>query len=267
MVAMLSRTLLHTLSIVSGMYLNVAEVFFLAENKGSASKADYRIKFKLDGASHESALRLIDSYPKGHVHDALPFKVTATGSHDGSGYLQSAVFHSCTAATGCDGVCTVASGTCDTPELGFELPLDGLLVAHVVCMLLSWGFLLPFGVLWARHMRTSSKKLGSVPVWFAGHRLIQSCGWLLQLMGFAFILAFKKASHFRLTHEVIGLAVVIIGTLQPLNAQFRHLPFIGHPQADGTRTPARKAWEFLHKGMGYMAVMLGVVNVILGLFW
>lgn len=238
--------------------------YFLAENRGTGAIGDYHIKFKLDDASTRRALQLIDSYPVGHMQDGRHFQVTAVGMHDGDGCLQNAAFKVCNGDS-CDGVCQVASGTCDSPPgLEFVLPVDSLLVAHVVCMLLSWGCLLPLGVLWARNLRESSRKVGGTPVWFAGHRLIQSIGWLLQLMGFVFILAFKKGSHFKLTHEILGLVVVVIGSLQPLNAQLRHFSCVGHPVAGGTRSAGRKAWEIVHKGLGYSAVAMGMANIILG---
>lgn len=74
----------------------------------------------------------------------------------------------------------------------------------------------------------------------------------------------KGGNHFRVTHEIVGLIVVIIGTLQPFNALLRNLPFVGHPKPDGTRTLARLLWEVLHKGCGYIAVLLGMINVVLG---
>merc|ERR1711862_539277 len=103
-----------------------------------------------------------------------------------------------------------------------------------------------------------TQKLGGVPIWFAGHRILQSVGVVLQLMGFFFALLWKKAAHFKLPHEILGLVMVILGTLQPVNAQLRNLSFVGHPHPDGTRSPLRKAWEVLHKGSGYIAVVMKV---------
>jgi hypothetical protein len=245
--------------------------YFLAVNRGNGVHHDYHIKFKLDEASNQQVLALVDSFPKGHNRDNMRggFRVTATGIHLGDGILRDASFQECQAADLCDGICNVTnqnltSGTCNTPELQPTPPLGFLLVAHIVCMFLSWGLLLPLGVLWAHNMRKSDKKLCSSPIWFQGHRIIQSVGVVLQLCGFLCILLWKKSSHFRLGHEIIGATVVILGTLQPLNAQLRHLPCIGHPQPDGARTLFRQLWELLHKGSGYVAVLLGLANVLYG---
>merc|ERR1711862_299411 len=61
------------------------------------------------------------------------------------------------------------------------------------------------------------------------------------------------------------MGVVIIGTLQPLNSQLRRLPGVGLKGDDGTPGHLRCAWEVLHKGLGYIAVLLGIVNVIIGI--
>eukprot|EP00416_Gambierdiscus_australes_P035926 CAMPEP_0171111160 /NCGR_PEP_ID=MMETSP0766_2-20121228/74084_1 /TAXON_ID=439317 /ORGANISM="Gambierdiscus australes, Strain CAWD 149" /LENGTH=380 /DNA_ID=CAMNT_0011573119 /DNA_START=149 /DNA_END=1291 /DNA_ORIENTATION=- len=238
--------------------------YFLAENRATGSSpADYHIKFKLDDASHERALKLVDSFPKGGATDDLPLRVIATGTHEGGdGYLRDAFFEVCSGDAGCDGAC---SGACDTPQdLDFTLRPGALLVLHVICMSLSWGCMLPLGVLWAHNLRKHHKKVKGAPLWFAGHRILQSTGVILQLLGFFFALLWKKAAHFKLPHEIIGLVVVVIGTCQPLNAFARNLSCIGHPHPDGTRSAARKAWEVLHKGLGYGAVLLGMINAVLG---
>jgi len=132
-------------------------------------------------------------------------------------------------------------------------------------MCLSWGCMLPFGVLCARHLRLSPYKPLGKPVWFQGHRLLQSIGLLLQLLGLVFIMVYKKASHFKLPHELVGIVVVLLGTLQPVNACFRNLACVGHPKPDGTKTVARQIWEYVHKGFGITAVLLGILNLIFGL--
>mmetsp|Transcript_39504 Transcript_39504/g.106001 ORF Transcript_39504/g.106001 Transcript_39504/m.106001 type:complete len:368 (-) Transcript_39504:371-1474(-) len=231
--------------------------YFLAE---LTAGGEYRIKFTLDEHSQEAALGFIDSFPKGSIQDHAPLTVTVQGYHSQEdGVLRGAVFTACSNITECDGYC---AGSCDTPaEQDFSLKPRLLLVGHVVCMCLSWGCLLPLGVIWAHYLRQNQWKPGGVPLWFQGHRWLMSVGVLLQLLGFVFIILWKKAAHFRLPHEIIGLVVVVLGCLQPLNAQMRHLKAVGHPDHPG---PWRRAWELWHKGSGYAAVALGLANVVLG---
>jgi len=232
---------------------------------GKGGDGKYMPKFAFDDASHNAALALMDSFPMGSSRDYKSFAVTAIGRHSGDGYLRGATFSTCFQSTGCDSVCRAGNATtCVTPEIKYTIPVGGLLIAHVVCMCLSWGCLLPLGVLWARNMRQSKWTPAGVPAWFAGHRMLQSAGVALQLLGFIFIFIHKKAGHFKLPHEVLGLSVVVLGLLQPLNAQLRHLKCIGHPLPDGTRTAARAAWELMHKACGWVCLAGGAANVVLG---
>ena len=56
------------------------------------------------------------------------------------------------------------------------------------------------------------------------------------------------------------MIVTTLATLQPLNAYFRpHGPKPGE-----VITSTRQNWQYLHKGSGYIAAILGFVNVIIG---
>jgi hypothetical protein len=148
---------------------------------------------------------------------------------------------------------------------GVATPVPGLVWAHALLMLLSWGALLPAGVVVARTQRDNPAKVQGAPLWFGLHRILQYTGWALQLAGFAIIVAQKGGSHFQssatvgVIHMFFGLVIVIVGTLQPLNAFFRPHP----TDAEGNKTANRKKWEMLHKGCGYFAVVGGPINCLL----
>jgi hypothetical protein len=92
------------------------------------------------------------------------------------------------------------------------------------------------------------------------HKRLQITGLLLATVGFALIaIAFNRAGKtpFALPHHQLGLAVMSLGWLQPLNAFCR-------PHVQATKTRARQLWEYLHKGSGYGATALGLVNVLGG---
>jgi len=245
--------------------------YYLAINQGTPGNADYQIKFRLDEAGNAAAISLLTAVEGTRPDKPGNFRVTAVGVHDGDGILREASIVECFGPS-CDGVC---DGSCMAPSQTIDLQLvpPPLLIMHVVCMILSWGFLLPLGVLWARNLRQVNIESGGHPIWFAGHRIFQCIGWLLQLIGFACILLHKQrgggmlAMHFTAPHEILGLVVVVLGSLQPINAQLRHLPCVGHPSEDGVRTASRIAWEWLHKGQGYIAVILGAINVIVGVIY
>jgi len=236
---------------------------------------DYDVKFLFGADASKAALALLDTL----TGDRSPgrFTVTAIGVTNGDGYLTDVKISEClpSGSAACDSMCTSNTssgclGILQQPDIVLSVP--PLLVLHVICMLVSWGCLLPLGVLWARNMRWSDKKVGSVPIWFQGHRTLQSVGWLFQLLGFIFIFfhkgGFNGKSHFKTRHEALGLIVVIIGTLQPFNALLRNLPCIGHPPKHGEpRTWGRLLWEIGHRGLGYGAVLLGALNIILGILY
>lgn len=235
----------------------------------------YDVKFKLDDEGNQAALALLDSYPFGHPRDNQPgkFTVTVVGMADSStGLLRNVTMTECfpSGSPQCDSVCRSTGSGCDSGNASFTLTAPALLWGHVVCMLLSWGCLLPLGILWARNLRLSRRMLGSTPMWFAGHRILQSVGWFFQLLGFVLVIILKGGSaglHFSSPHEILGLVVVVVGSLQPLNAQLRHLSCIGHPEEGSAKQSARLAWEFAHKGLGYGAVVCGAINVILGIVY
>jgi len=137
--------------------------------------------------------------------------------------------------------------------------LQAQTIAHGSLMMLGWGVLIPCGVIIAALMRQRD------PLWFKIHRIVQSVGLVVTLI--AFIIAVSVFNVFtagsqsaNLAHGCIGIVVMIIGVLQPLNALLRpHLP-----EAGEAKSTKRKVWEIYHKGGGYLAVLLAVINIILG---
>jgi len=254
----------HTLHCLRDPSVCYESGYMLSAFETVGGSKEYHAKFLLDDAGNDLALQLLRSFPKGHKRDHQGhFRVTAIGYHNGDGTLETISVDLCTdAVEDCDSIC---NGDCDTPKLTPKLTVGRFLLAHMLCMVLSWGFLLPLGVIWAHGARNYTRTCCGSPVWFQGHRIVQSLGWLLQLLGFICILIHKStggARHFSSGHEVVGLIVVILGTLQPLNAQLRHLPFVGHGEP---KTPYRRYWEWLHKGCGYSAVIGGFINILLGI--
>lgn len=132
-------------------------------------------------------------------------------------------------------------------------------LAHGSLMLISWGFVLPLGVIIAKFLRHRD------PLWFKLHRALQLSGLALALAGF--IIALSNFNVFEpsypaknLAHGTMGVIIMTIGLLQPINAFFRP-----HKDKNAVRqTGARRAWEMLHKGGGYLALMLTVPTLAIG---
>jgi hypothetical protein len=122
--------------------------------------------------------------------------------------------------------------------------------------------MLPLGALLAKTYKTSKKKVGDSPLWFGGHRLLQSLGVVFQIIGFVCIAFFKGNEQFvgpGQAHMWIGLVVVILGVLNPIVAVLRP-----HVHAGEEKTVNRKRWEILHKYViGWPAVCFGFINCII----
>jgi len=134
---------------------------------------------------------------------------------------------------------------------------EAVLYIHLVLMSVAWGALLPLGAIISNRFR------GQLPeTWIHWHRNLQMAGWALQLVGvvMAIIYVVQYSAPFSSSHTFIGLFVVIVGTFQPVNALLRpHKPEEGQ-----VKTQKRAAWELMHKGLGWLAVVLGMLNLLLG---
>jgi len=122
---------------------------------------------------------------------------------------------------------------------------------HGTLMTVAWGGLIPFGILAARYMDR-----GAGPLWIKIHKASQVSGLLIALGAWIIaIVDFDTAAGE--AHGIIGLIVMVLGLLQPMNAFVRPHPGYEHKW--------RKEWEMLHKFSGRGAVVLALVNCFLGL--
>ena len=141
---------------------------------------------------------------------------------------------------------------------------------HGSLMIVSWGWMLPSGVMVAR----LRDRLGGDDVWFKIHRILQLIGMLIALIGWIIALVnfnvFSSGSGKAYTHGVMGVMVMTMGLMQPLNAFLRPHPTTTAAAAAATTTTtatkslARVQWEIAHKGLGYIAILLAVATIILG---
>lgn len=132
------------------------------------------------------------------------------------------------------------------------------ILAHGACMLTAWALLLPLGVIIAHFLRRLA------PLWFKIHRALQITGLCIALVGF--LIAVSTFNVFQanypaanVAHGTFGLITMILGVSQPINAYFRPHKEKGHPV-----TKYRRRWEYLHKGSGYTAVVLGPITAAIG---
>ena len=158
---------------------------------------------------------------------------------------------------GCPGGADKLNLTLFTESGRFETPS----IAHGSLMIIGWGFLLPTGVASARLLKHRPNAL-----WFKIHRIMQIFGLVVAICGWAVALAefdvFVGPGTGSYNHGVLGMTVMILGLLQPLNALIRPHP----PEAGEKRPLKRLIWEIVHKSSGYIAVILAAVTICYGTF-
>eukprot|EP00397_Hematodinium_sp_SG-2012_P019943 GEMP01020522.1.p1 GENE.GEMP01020522.1~~GEMP01020522.1.p1 ORF type:complete len:631 (+),score=152.64 GEMP01020522.1:183-2075(+) len=125
-----------------------------------------------------------------------------------------------------------------------------LVLLHVTCMALAFLIFYPAGVIIAVY---SGPGFSKGPIYFKMHKALMLVATAIALVGFALIMIHTDIT-FSHAHGFLGSLVLFFCIAQPINAHFRVAK--GHPQ--------RRVWEYLHKGIGRIAVFGGLIVCILG---
>jgi len=97
------------------------------------------------------------------------------------------------------------------------------------------------------------------PWWFHIHRALALFAVLLSFIGFVIILTWVQDYHFRLAHSKLGLFMIIISFINPI------LGVLADVMVNPSREHTPVFPDLLHWIFGWSLVILGVVNVYLGL--
>eukprot|EP00966_Prymnesium_polylepis_P180418 4177955-Prymnesium_polylepis.2 len=161
---------------------------------------------------------------------------------------------------------TVVDGSIQLSESQALVPViptysvPSLLGLHAVLMMIAWLLLAPFGVVVARFGKPSGVAKGGgggVAPWFVYHRATQVAAAFLTVIGAALGIAETDTTfgdHLFSSHATLGIAVLALVLVQPLNAVMR-------PAKDAA---SHLAWSATHKLVGYSACVCALVNCILG---
>jgi len=146
---------------------------------------------------------------------------------------------------------------------------------HARCMVAGWAALLPVGVLLARFYKVTPQQDWPRALdnrfWWHGHRALQWAGVALVTLGLA--LAWRQgeaATGSARLHGWAGWAVSVAVWLQIAGSFWRGSK--GGPTAEQMRgdhydmTPWRLAFERMHKGLGWLALLASVAVITLGLW-
>ncbi|XP_057960775.1 cytochrome b561 and DOMON domain-containing protein At5g47530-like [Malania oleifera] len=123
---------------------------------------------------------------------------------------------------------------------------------HGVLNAVSWGILMPIGVLIARYL-----KVFADPAWFYLHAGCQTSAYIIGVAGFAtgLKLGSETPGVTYSSHRTIGIILFCLATLQVFALFLR--PNKYHK--------LRFYWNIYHHSVGYTVIILGIVNIFIGL--
>lgn len=149
---------------------------------------------------------------------------------------------------------------------------------HARLMVLAWAFLFPIGIITARFYKIMPgqdwPRVVDNLIWWRCHLVFQIGGGFVVLCALYFILTNPgRAFHFS-THILLGWTVVAFCLFQFVAGLLRGSKGgPTEPGADGSlhgdhydMTPRRLAFEYFHKSIGYLALLLSVVSIVTGLW-
>lgn len=136
--------------------------------------------------------------------------------------------------------------------------LDTNLIVHGTLMTLAWILFAFVGLFTARYMREvwEPKQLLGKKAWFTVHRTLMTTTVLLTVAGIVVIFVHVKGwSSNAGVHPYFGIVVLALALAQPIMAAFR--PHPGEPR--------RNIFNWAHRIVGTLALILGVVSIYFGL--
>lgn len=154
------------------------------------------------------------------------------------------------------------------------------IILHSIMMLLAWMLIMPLGVIIARYYKVLGKqdfpKELDNQFWWHWHLALQYGGMLLAMAGLGIVWSPQKGIDDM--HAVVGIVAMVMGVLQVVGGLLRGskggpVDDSGHPNPpekirgdhyDMTRR--RRVFEFFHKSGGYVALGMGYIAVVLGLW-
>ncbi|KAK6780147.1 hypothetical protein RDI58_022331 [Solanum bulbocastanum] len=129
-------------------------------------------------------------------------------------------------------------------------PYGNLRRSHGVLNMLSWGILIPIGVMVARYFRQYD------PIWFYSHTTIQSLAFLLGFVGIVcgFLLEDRLSAHVD-KHKALGIFILVLACLQVI-------AFLVRPEKE---SKVRKYWNWYHYTLGRVLIILAAANIFYGI--
>ena len=136
---------------------------------------------------------------------------------------------------------------------------NGVALIHGGLMLIAWVCLIPAGISVAKFCRAES-------YWLQIHRTTQVLAVLLTIVGAIVIIMGVNATgghHFHGAHTYLGIVITVLAILQPVNAVMRP----PGPKDGKEQSKERSKWKLLHTSVGYILLLLGIANCVLGVLF
>lgn len=140
-----------------------------------------------------------------------------------------------------------------------------LVVIHGTIMAIAWTILAPFGVMMPILFRKVAPTTGPNAFWFVRHKMLLISACCATVVGVIVAVIMVDGAHFTVPHTFGGLIMLVIALIQPLNAVLRpHVPKPEEP-SDSPGRRKRRCWFILHRTIGSVGLVLGILVVLSGL--
>ncbi len=161
-------------------------------------------------------------------------------------------------------------------------PFKKHLFVHGIAGIIAFGILIPIAILSVRLRKwLDCTTFGKSKTWFVVHSSLMSLSFILVVPIFALAvnIRIKKGSaHFQGSHEIIGVLLLVLITIQLLLGILRprkKVDIYGHVTDDENMRPKndaqdisstrRKQWKRVHTVLGILTLTLGIYQICSGL--
>jgi len=244
----------HTVHCIRDVDICFNSGYYLATNTGTSGSPAYKPKYLLTDGGTDKVLAWIN---QGGLSVTAGLKVTIFGDDNGKNELTVINVTECTGnASVCDDVCTgcISTGYIKGTASGIDVDL---VRAHAGLLMTAWIYIAPLAWLIKRHQHTPgfpNPKWGKWPIAFLVHGSMMMIVWILTIAGVSIAISEFKMDASRATtagHLYLGLALFSLTLIQPFPALFCR------PAGD---SPRRKYFNWFHKSVGALCLILGVVQ-------
>lgn len=152
--------------------------------------------------------------------------------------------------------------------------VDAAIAWHGRLMVLAWGILIPLGVVVARFFKVMPgqdwPRRVDNRVWWMTHLILQYGSGIIMLVGISLIGLAHGFKGLSMSHAWLGYVLLCLAFAQFLGGWLRGSKGgPGEPVLKGDHydmTPRRVLFEYAHKGLGYLALLLALITILTGLW-